>query len=89
LNLAKSGKIGKSENKKRAAEHFKNFSQLLRLLINVSRNAPLQRKGMEIDMFFPKAARKFCLLSYWLLASIWAFPRGLPIPFKSFPEAGQ
>jgi hypothetical protein len=56
--------IGKSKNRKRAAEHFKKFSQLLRLLINVNRNAALQRNGMEIAMILPIAARKFFLLSY-------------------------
>jgi hypothetical protein len=81
--------VGKSKNRKRAAEHCKNFSQLLRLLINVNRNAALQRKGMEIVMFLPIAAGKFCLLSYWLVAGIWTFPSGFPIPFKNFPEAGQ
>jgi hypothetical protein len=60
--------VGKSKNRKRAAEHFKNFSQLLRLLININRNAALQRNGMEIAMFLPIAARKFSLLSYWLVA---------------------
>jgi hypothetical protein len=44
--------VGKSKNKKRAAEHFKKFSQLLRLLINVNRNVALQRNGMEIAMIF-------------------------------------
>jgi hypothetical protein len=44
--------VGKSNNRKRAAEHSKNVSQLLRLFINVNRNTALQRKGMEIAMFF-------------------------------------
>jgi hypothetical protein len=58
---------------------------------------PLQRKGMEIAMFLPIAARKFSLLSYWLVAGIWAFPsdfpyplripRGCPIAFGHFPVA--
>jgi hypothetical protein len=82
-------RLERVKKEKRAAEHFKNVSQLLRLLINVSRNTALQRKGMEIVMFLPKAAWKFCLLSYWLVASIWAFPKGFPIPFENFPEAGQ
>jgi hypothetical protein len=60
--------VGKSNSRKRAAEHFKKFSQLLRLLINVNRNAALQRNGMEIAMFLPIATRKFSLLSYWLVA---------------------
>jgi hypothetical protein len=60
--------VGKSKNRKRAAEHFKTCSQFLRLLINVNRNAALQRNGMEIAMFLPIAARKFSLLSYWLVA---------------------
>jgi hypothetical protein len=81
--------VGKSKNRKRATEHLKNFSQLLRLLINVNRNATLQRNGMEIAMFLPTAARKFSLLSYWLVAGFWAFPSGFPIPFKNFLEAVQ
>jgi hypothetical protein len=81
--------IGKSKNRKRAAEHFKNFSQLLRLLINVNRNMLLRRKGMEIAMFLPIAAGKFSLISYWLVSDIWAFPSGFPIPFRNFPEAAQ
>jgi hypothetical protein len=56
--------VGKSKNRKRAAEHFRKFSQLLRLLINVNRNMALQRNGMEIAIFLPIAARKFSLLSY-------------------------
>ncbi len=64
MSLAKSGMVGKSKNRKRAAEHFKNFSQLLRLLINVNRNMPLPSKGMEIATFLPIAAGKFSILSY-------------------------
>jgi hypothetical protein len=45
--------VGRAQKRKRAAEHFKNFSQLLRLLINVNRNTALQRKGMEIATFLP------------------------------------
>jgi hypothetical protein len=81
--------VGKSKNRKRAAEHFFNFSQLLRLLIYVNRNVALQKNEMEIAMFLPIAAGKFCLLSYWLVAGIWAFPSGFPIPFRNFPEAAQ
>jgi hypothetical protein len=62
--------VGKSNNRKRAAEHLKKFSQLLRLLINANRNMALQSKGMEIAMFLPMAAGKFSLLSYWLFAAI-------------------
>jgi hypothetical protein len=43
--------VGKRKNRKRAAEHLKNCSQLLRLLINMNRNVALQRKGMEIATF--------------------------------------
>jgi hypothetical protein len=89
LSLAKSGTVRKSKNRKRAAEHFKNFSQLLRLLIIVNRNMPLQRKVMEIATFLPIAAGKLSLLPYWLVADIWAFPSSFPIPFRNFPEAGQ
>jgi hypothetical protein len=72
--------VGKSKSRKRAAEHFKNCSQLLQLLINVQRN------GMEIAMFLPIAAGKFSLLFYWLVAGFWAFPSGFRIPFKNFQE---
>jgi hypothetical protein len=41
--------------------NFKNFPQLLQLLINVKRNAVLQRKEMEISTFLPIAAGQFCL----------------------------
>jgi hypothetical protein len=65
------------------------LSQLLQFLINVNRNTSFQRKGMEIATFLPIAAGKFSLLSYWLLAGIWAFPSGFPILFRNFPEAFQ
>jgi hypothetical protein len=81
--------VGKSKIRKKAAEHFKTFSQLRRLLINGNRNAALQRNGMEIATFLPIAAGKFSLLSYRLVAGIWAFPSGFPIPFRNFPEAAQ
>jgi hypothetical protein len=89
LSLAKSGVVRKSKNRKRAAEHLKNFSQLLHLLVNVNRNMVLQRKGMEIATFSPIAAAKFCLLSYRLVVGIWTFPSGFPIFFKNLPEAVQ
>ncbi len=83
--------VGKSKNRKRAAKHSKKISQLLQLLINtgMNRNAALQRKRMETAKFLPIAAGKFFLLSYWLVAGIWEFPSGFPIPFKNFPETGQ
>jgi hypothetical protein len=80
--------VGKSNNR-RTAELFKNFPQLLRLLINVNRNAAVQRKYMEIATFLPIATGQFYLLSYWLTADIWAFPSGFPIPIKNCPEAFQ
>jgi hypothetical protein len=40
--------VGMSKNRRRTAEHIKNFPQLLRLLRNVNKNAAFQRKGMEI-----------------------------------------
>jgi hypothetical protein len=43
--------VGKNKNRRRSAEHFINFPQLLRLLINVNGNTALQRKGKEIAMF--------------------------------------
>jgi hypothetical protein len=36
----------------------------------VNRNTALQRKGIEIATFLPIAARKFYLLSYWLVVGI-------------------
>jgi hypothetical protein len=36
--------VGKNKNRRRTAERFKKFSKLLRLLINVNRNAAVQRK---------------------------------------------
>jgi hypothetical protein len=57
--------------------------------MNVNRNAALQRNGMEIAMFLPIAARKFSLLSYWLVAGFWVFPSGFPISFKNFLEAAR
>jgi hypothetical protein len=42
---------GKSKNKRRPAEGFKNFPLFLLLLININRNEALQRKGMEIATF--------------------------------------
>jgi hypothetical protein len=81
--------VGKSKSRKRAPRHFNKFLQLLRLLINVNRNAALQRKGMEIAMFLTIVTGKFSLLSYWLVADIWAFLSGFPIPIKNFPETGQ
>jgi hypothetical protein len=36
--------VGKRKNRRRSAELFKNFPQLLRLLININRNAAVQRK---------------------------------------------
>jgi hypothetical protein len=44
---------------------------------------------MGIAMFLPIAAGKFSLLSYWLVAAIWAFPSSFSIPFRNFPEAAQ
>jgi hypothetical protein len=35
--------VGKSKNR-RTAEHFKNFPQLLQILINANKNAAIQRK---------------------------------------------
>jgi hypothetical protein len=45
LRLAKSGILGKNKNRRRTAEDVYNFPLLLRLLININRNAALQRKG--------------------------------------------
>jgi hypothetical protein len=44
---------------------------------------------MKIATFLPIAAGKFSLLSYWLVADIWAFPSSSPIHFRYFPEAAQ
>jgi hypothetical protein len=51
--------VGKSKNRRRSAEGFKKFLQLLPLLINVNRNSVPQRKGMEIATFLPIAAGQF------------------------------
>jgi hypothetical protein len=55
----------------------------------LNRKAALQIKEMEIVTFLLTVAGKFCLLSYWLAADIWAFPSGFPSPFKNFPEVAQ
>jgi hypothetical protein len=55
----------------------------------VNKNTALQRKGMEIATFLPIAAGKFSLLSFWLVADIWAFPSGFSTPFENCPEAAQ
>jgi hypothetical protein len=81
--------VGKSKNRRRTAERFYNFPQLLGLLINVERYVLLHGKGMEIATFWPIAAGQFYLLSYWMTAGIWAFTSGFPKPFKNFPEAFQ
>jgi hypothetical protein len=81
--------VGKSKNRRRGAEHLKNFAQFLRLLINVNKNAALQRKGMKIATFLSIAAGQCCLLSNWLTASIWAYPSSTPMPLKNFPQAAQ
>jgi hypothetical protein len=44
---------------------------------------------MEIATFLSIAAGKFSILSYWLVAGIWAFPSSFPVPFRNFPEAAQ
>jgi hypothetical protein len=36
--------VGKRKNRRRSAEGFTNFPQLLLLLINVNRNTAVQRK---------------------------------------------
>jgi hypothetical protein len=49
---------------------------------------PFREMGWKL-LFLPIAARKFSLLSYWLVAGFWAFPSGFPIAFKNFLEAAQ
>jgi hypothetical protein len=63
LSLVESGMAGKSKNR-RTAERFKKFPPLLGLLINVNRDAGLQRKGMEIATFLQITPGQFSLLSY-------------------------
>jgi hypothetical protein len=58
-------------------ELLKIFSVSLIVLFILNRNAAPQRKLAEIAMF----AGQFCLLSYWLMAGICAFPSGFPIAF--------
>jgi hypothetical protein len=62
--------VGKSKNRRRAREYFKNFPQLLRLKKNVNRNAELQRTEMEICHVVLIAAGQFYLLSYWMTVGI-------------------
>jgi hypothetical protein len=71
LSLDTSGKVGKSKNRRRAAEQFKNFPQLLRLIINGNKNAALQRKMMEICHVF--ANSRWAILSPVLLADSGVF----------------
>jgi hypothetical protein len=68
--------VGKSKNRKRTAEGFHDFPQLLRLLIKVNRKASLQRQGIKTVMFLLIAAGQFCLLSYWMTVGIWAIRSG-------------
>ncbi len=89
MNLAKGGMVVKSKKRRRTAEHFKKFPQLLRLKINVNKNAALERKGTEIATFLPIVTKQFCLLSYWLTAGVWAFHSVFLIPSKNCPEAFQ
>jgi hypothetical protein len=88
--------VGKSKNRRRTAE-FSNFQQHLHLLINVNRNAALQRKGMEIFQDFANSrwailpplllADSRCLsISQWLSNTLSELPRGCPIAFDHFPS---
>jgi hypothetical protein len=72
---------GWSNNGKRAAEHFSNFSQLLRLLINVNRNAdgPSEKRDGNCQVF-AIATGKFSFLSYWLLQVLGLFPAAFLYP---------
>jgi hypothetical protein len=74
--------VGKSKNRRRSAERFKNIPKLLRLLINVNRNAAVQRKETEIATFLPIAARQLYLLSYWLMAVFGHFPAAFQYPLR-------
>jgi hypothetical protein len=75
--------VGKSKNRRRAAESLYNFPQLLQLLINVNRSAAIRIKEMEIVSFLLIAAGNHCLLSYGLRGVIWAFPSGFPTSFMN------
>jgi hypothetical protein len=44
---------------------------------------------MKIATFFSSATGQLWLLFYWLLAGVWAFPSGFPIPFQQCPTAVQ
>ncbi len=81
--------LEKSKNRKRATEHFKKFSQLLQLLINVNRTVALQRKGMEIASFF--ANSRWEILPPLLLPGgrYWEFPSGFSTHFSQCPAAVQ
>jgi hypothetical protein len=54
--------VGKRKNRRRTAERFQNFTQLLRLLINVNRNVVHHRKGMEIATFLPIPGSRWAIL---------------------------
>jgi hypothetical protein len=59
------------------------------IFIDIYRNVAVWGKLTEIAMFLPTAAGQFYLVSFWLAAGFWAFPSGLPIPFKNCPEVFQ
>jgi hypothetical protein len=73
--------------RRRAAEHLKKIFTTPSTFSKCKQKHGLSEKRDGNCHIFPIAAEKFSLLSYWLVAGIWAFPSGFPIPFRNFPEA--
>jgi hypothetical protein len=81
--------VGKRKNRRRCAERFKNFQQACLTFNNCKQKRSSSEEKNGNCYIFANAAGQFYLLSYCLTADIWAFPSGLPIPFKNCPEAFQ
>jgi hypothetical protein len=77
-----SATVGKSKNRRKTAEHLKNFPQLLQLLINVNIDAG---KVTEIAVF---AYSHWAILPSLLVADrcYLGISRNFPTPFKNCPE---
>jgi hypothetical protein len=52
--------VGKNKKRRRTADSFKNVPGLLQSLINVNRNAGLQRKGTKNCHIFAIVAGQLC-----------------------------
>jgi hypothetical protein len=68
--------VGKSKHRRRTAEHYKNYPQLLRLLKNVNqKDSSSEEINRNCHVFANTViAGHFYLLSYCLTADIWTFP---------------